>query len=81
MAVRLFDDPEYGYVLWEEEQSFLCKWLLFYLLRNRYINPIDESLGFGTSLCDSVDGVLPLPTTLVATPYSRMSGIATMYRW
>ena len=21
VAVRLFDDPEYGYVLWEEEQS------------------------------------------------------------
>ena len=45
VAIRLFDDPEYGYVLWEEEQSisFLNGYYSIFLGTDTS-NPIDASL-------------------------------------
>jgi hypothetical protein len=82
VAVRLFDDPEYGYVLWEEEQSisFINGYYSLFLGTDTS-NPIDDSLLELELLYVEirVDGGAPLlpRQQLSATPYSRMSGIAT----
>ena len=82
VAVRLFDDPEYGYVLWEEEQSisFINGYYSIFLGTDTS-NPIDESLLVLEPLYVEVrvDGGAPLlpRQKLSSTPYSRMAGIAT----
>ena len=82
VAVRLFDDPEYGYVLWEEAQSlsFINGYYSLFLGTD-LSNPIDDSLLEldGLYVEVRVDGGPPLlpRKQLSSTPYSRMAGIAT----
>ena len=82
VAVRLFDDPEYGYILWEEEQSlsFINGYYSLFLGTD-LSNPIDDSLlDVGNLYVEvRVDGGPPLlpRKQLSSTPYSRMAGIAT----
>ena len=82
VAVRIFDDPEYGYVLWEEEQSISFTngyYALF--LGTDPTNPLDDSLLEAEPLYVElrVDGGAPLlpRQKLVSAPYARLSGTAT----